>query len=64
MSEASRLQVLRPDGVPCQVVEVPGVINLTGLCTDGECVYVCDIDLRGKRGSCVHVLRLCSGVEV
>lgn len=55
VTEASRVQVLSTDGRPCQVIELPGAQQLTGVAVDvrGTHVYVCD-----SGSSQVHVLRV------
>ena len=55
VTDATRVQVLQPDGTPNQVLAIAGAESLAGLCTDGKCVYVADCSFDS---GCVYRLRI------
>ena len=51
--EQTRIQALTTLGEPRSIIQVPGALNLCGICSDGVRVYCTDMDLHK-----IHVLRL------
>lgn len=60
VSDATRVQVLQPDGTPNQVLAIADAESLAGMCSDGRYVYVADCSFDS---GCVYRLRILSSPE-